>query len=118
MGLLIDVPVFMKTLANDTVTVFVVVVGLISSKFLAAWCVQQIYRYSWAETLTMWSLSLPQVAATLAAALVGYQVGLLSEVIFNSIIVLMFVTSTLGPILTRRYASRLSVSAKKPTSTS
>jgi hypothetical protein len=48
--------------------------------------------------LTMWSLSLPQVAATLAATLVGYRIGLLNEAVFNSVIVLMLVTSTLGPV--------------------
>ena len=36
-----------------------------------------LYRYSWDQTLSMWSLSLPQVAATLAAALVGLQQDIL-----------------------------------------
>ncbi|MEM8805576.1 MAG: cation:proton antiporter, partial [Cyanobacteria bacterium P01_G01_bin.38] len=111
MGLLIDVPMFLSTLFSDLWIVTAIVLSLIGSKFMAAWGVKQIYHYSWPEALTMWSLSLPQVAATLAAALVGYQVGLLSEAIFNSVIVLMLVTSTLGPILTRRYASQLSVQA-------
>ncbi|MEO0374259.1 MAG: cation:proton antiporter, partial [Cyanobacteria bacterium P01_A01_bin.17] len=107
MGLLIDIPVFVGVLLTNIGIVVAIVASLVGSKFLAAWCVQRLYRYPWPETLTMWSLSLPQVAATLAAALVGYQAGLLSEVIFNSVIVLMLVTSTLGPLLTRRYASQL-----------
>lgn len=57
----------------------------------------------------MWSLSLPQVAATLAAALVGFQVGLLTESVFNGVIVLMLVTSILGPVLTARFASQLPI---------
>ncbi|MEO0456794.1 MAG: cation:proton antiporter [Cyanobacteria bacterium P01_A01_bin.114] len=111
MGLLIDVPMFLSTLFSDPGIVAAIVLSLIASKFVAAGCVKQIYQYSWPEALTMWSLSLPQVAATLAAALVGYQVGLLSEAVFNSVIVLMLVTSTLGPVLTRRYASQLPVPA-------
>ena len=113
MGLLINVPVFIRVLLTDTTTVAAVVAGLIGSKFIAAWCIKQLYSYSWVETFTMWSLSLPQVAATLAAGLVGYQVGLLSEAVFNSIIVLMLVTSTLGPVLTHRYARHLSVPARQ-----
>lgn len=109
MGLLIDVPVFTSSLVTDTAIVAAIVISLISSKFLAAWGAKQIYGYSWPECLTMWSLSLPQVAATLAAALIGYQVGLLSDALFSSVIVLMLVTSTLGPLLTRRYASQLAV---------
>lgn len=109
MGLLIDVPVFTRSLVTDTAIVAAILISLISSKFLAAWGTKQIYGYSWPECLTMWSLSLPQVAATLAAALIGYQVGLLSDALFSSVIVLMLVTSTIGPLLTRRYASQLTV---------
>ena len=61
----------------------------------------------------MWSLSLPQVAATLAAALVAYNTTnasgerLIGEPVLNSVIVLLVVTSVLGPILTETFAKRL-----------
>src|SRR3974390_294485 len=57
-------------------------------------------------SLTMWSLTLPQVAATLAATLVGYNTlnaagqRLLPDEIFNTVLVLLVVTSLLGPVLT------------------
>lgn len=107
MGLLIDLPIFIQTLRDDLILVTAVVLGLIGSKFLAAVVVKGLHRYNWTEALTMWSMSLPQVAATLAATLVGFQVGLLNEAVFNSVIVLMLVTSTLGPVLTQRFASQL-----------
>jgi hypothetical protein len=44
---------------------------LISTKGLAAWWAGRLYRYNGAQVLTLWSLSLPQVAATLAATFVG-----------------------------------------------
>jgi hypothetical protein len=52
-----------------------IVGALIGSKFVAAFLAKLIYRYSRQEMLTMWSLSLPQVGATLAATLVGYRQG-------------------------------------------
>jgi hypothetical protein len=61
----------------------------------------------------MWSLSLPQVAATLAAALVAYNTTnaagerLIGEPVLNAVIVLLVVTSVLGPVLTDRYARKL-----------
>ena len=113
-GLIIDVPTFFEVLVRHGTTVAAVVACLLVSKGLAAWGVKQIYGYPRREALLMWSLSMPQVAATLAAALVGYQVGLLSEVIFNSIVVLMLVTSTLGPLLTRYWGSRLGRPAAAP----
>jgi Kef-type K+ transport system membrane component KefB len=107
MGLLLNIPVFIATLSTSFGLTLAIVLGLIGSKFVAAWVIQRIYGYTWPETLMMWSLSLPQVAATLAAALVGLQVGLLSEAVFNSVVVLMLVTSVVGPMLTLKAAQRL-----------
>lgn len=112
MGLLINVPVFFRSLTTPQTLglTIAVVVGLIGSKFLAAFFTKLIYRYNLQELIVMWSLSMPQVAATLAATLVGYRAKLLSEDVLNSVIVLMLVTSTLGPVLTARFAPGLGVS--------
>ncbi|UKO97179.1 cation:proton antiporter [Nostoc sp. UHCC 0870] len=112
MGLLINIPAFIKTLSSFWLTLFIVL-ALIGSKFLAALFAKLIYRYNTAELLTMWSLSLPQVAATLAATLVAYQTvnganeRLIDEGVLNSVIVLMLVTAILGPIITARFAASL-----------
>jgi hypothetical protein len=61
----------------------------------------------------MWALPLPQVAATLAATLVAYDtfdaVGrrLLDGRMLHAVLVLMLVTSILGPVLTERFARRM-----------
>ncbi|KKJ01001.1 cation:proton antiporter domain-containing protein [Prochlorothrix hollandica] len=107
MGLLIDIPRFIDSLVQNPLLTIALSASLISSKFLASLVCKVAFRYNWAETITMWSLSLPQVAATLAATLVGVQVGLLGEEIFNGVIVMMLVTSILGPLLTERFAAQL-----------
>ncbi|HLO48416.1 MAG TPA: cation:proton antiporter [Kamptonema sp.] len=111
LGLLIDLPIFIKSVISVTMPL-TIVVALISSKFIAAYLAKLIYRYNVQEFLTMWSLSLPQVGATLAATLVGYRAGLLNEEILNSVIVLMLVTATLGPIITSRVAVGLTTISK------
>jgi Kef-type K+ transport system membrane component KefB/nucleotide-binding universal stress UspA family protein len=108
-GLILNVPAFVESLTTQLGLTLTIVGGLFASKFLAAFVIRLIYGYSWLETLTMWSLSLPQVAATLAAALVGFEVGLLNEAVFNSVIVLMLATSLAGPLITERVAVKLSV---------
>lgn len=105
-GLLIDLPAFIRSTGAIGLTL-TIVVGLIASKFLAALLAQVIYRYSWREGITMWSLSMPQVAATLAATFVGYREGMLTEDVLNSVIVLMLVTATAGPLITARSAAGL-----------
>jgi len=110
LGLLINIPAFVASLSNIWLTL-TIVTGLILSKFIAAFLAKLVYRYNWNEMLTMWSLSVPQVGATLAATLVGYEAGLLNEGVLNSVIVLMLVTATLGPVVTSRVAVTLAPSA-------
>jgi Kef-type K+ transport system membrane component KefB len=108
-GFLIDVRVFLQTLATRTGMVVGIVGGLIVAKFLAAQLTKRIFGYSRSEARLIWSLSLPQVAATLAAAIVAFQtknsagVRLIDEPVINTVLVLVVVTSILGPILTERF---------------
>jgi Kef-type K+ transport system membrane component KefB len=112
-GFLIDVNVFAGTIVAHAGLVVSIVGGLIVSKLLAALLARRAFGYSRTQGLVMWSLSLPQVAATLAAALVAYEARdpsgrrLIDEPVLNSVIVLMVVTSILGPVLTEQFGKRL-----------
>jgi hypothetical protein len=63
--------------------------------------------------MTIWALTLPQVAATLAATLVAHDTlgpggqRLLDDQVLNAVLVLMLTTSIVGPLLTERFAPRL-----------
>ena len=63
--------------------------------------------------MAVWSLTLPQVAATLAAALVAYDTfdragqRLIDGRLLNVVLVLMLTTAILGPVLTEHFAPRL-----------
>ena len=60
--------------------------------------------------MTVWALTLPQVAATLAATLVAYHTvnadgqRMLDERMLNAVLVLLLASSILGPMLTERFA--------------
>ena len=114
LGLMINLPAFVNNL--DTLKlILLMIVGLIVSKLIAALLTKLVYRYNWQEILTIWSLSLPQVSTTLAATLVGYRAGLLPLEVLHSVIVLMVVTSTLGPFMTSKIAVGLNSSpAEEP----
>jgi Kef-type K+ transport system membrane component KefB len=112
-GFLIDVEVFLRTLLGRTGLVVGIVGGLIAAKFLAAYLTRRLFGYSHEEGLMIWSLSLPQVAATLATAIVAYQarnaegVRLIDQPAINTVLVLVVVTSVLGPILTEHYGRQM-----------
>ena len=108
-GFLIDVRVFLQTLVERTGLVIGIVGGLIASKYLAAQLTRRMFGYSRSQGHLIWSLSLPQVAATLAAAIVAFQtknaagVRLIDEPAINTVLVLVVVTSILGPVLTEHF---------------
>jgi len=108
-GFLIDVGVFLQTLWTNTGLVVGIVGGLIAAKFVAARLTQRLFGYSRSQGNLIWSLSLPQVAATLAATIVAYEsknaagVRLIDEPVINTVLVMVVVTSILGPILTEYF---------------
>ncbi len=112
-GFLIDIRVFAETTVDHFGLVASIVLGLILAKLGAALAVCKPFGYTRDEGLVMWSLSLPQVAATLAAALVAFNAKnadgqrLIDEPVLNSVIVLMVATSVLGPVLTELFGKRL-----------
>ncbi|MGB3201536.1 MAG: cation:proton antiporter [Nodosilinea sp.] len=106
MGLLLDLQAFGDILRSIELPLLIVGV-LLLTKGLASFGARLLYGYSWPETLTMWSLSIPQVAATLAAALVGYEAEIISSEVFNSVILLMLVTAILGPLVTAQSGKQL-----------
>jgi Kef-type K+ transport system membrane component KefB/nucleotide-binding universal stress UspA family protein len=109
-GLLIDLSAWLRSITTLKLMALVVV-GVIASKFIAALLAKLFYRYNWQEMLTMWTLSMPQLGTTLAATLVGYRADLISTEVFHSVVGLMLITSTLGPLLTSRLAVSLTPKA-------
>jgi len=120
-GFLIDPIKFVFGIFDDFFLVASIIGALLVGKWIAAWAVGHVFGYSLNEQLNIWSLTLPQVAATLAATLVAHDTlnsagqRLLDDRMFNVVLVLVFVTSVLGPVLTERFASRLSADAHAPT---
>lgn len=112
-GFLVDLEVLGRTLVFGLPLVAAIVGGLIVAKWLAAEAVGRAWGWSRDARGLVASLTLPQVAATLAAALVGYDAvnaageRLLDEAMLNTVLVLVVATSILGPILTERQARRL-----------
>jgi Kef-type K+ transport system membrane component KefB len=108
-GFLIDVRVFLQTLVSRIGLVVGIVGGLIVAKYLAARLTERLFAYSRIQGNLIWSLSLPQVAATLATAIVAYDtknsegVRLIDEQMINTVLVLVVVTSLLGPVLTEYF---------------
>lgn len=112
-GFLVDFHLLGQTTISRPGLVFGMIAALVIGKYLAAWLSIRAFGGGSNETGMAWSLSLPQMAATLASAVVAYHtqngtgMRLLDETYVNAVLVLVVTTCVAGPILTERYARRL-----------
>ena len=118
-GFLINPVTFGRTVVTNLPLVSGIVAALLAGKWIAAAVMGRAFGYPPAARLTMWALTLPQVAATLAATLVAYDTRnaagarLLDGTMLNAVLVLMLATSILGPVLTELFAPRMLPDAAK-----
>jgi Kef-type K+ transport system membrane component KefB len=117
-GLLIDPVAFAGSIVDHFPLAIGIIAALLAGKWIAAAAGARAFGYTSAARSTMWALTLPQVAATLAAALVAYDTlngtgqRMLDGTMLNAVLVLMLATSILGPVLTERFAPRMLGQAK------
>lgn len=110
-GFLVDFKVFFATLRDQPGLVVGVLAALFGGKWLAAQAAGRLFGYPHAERNLMFALTVPQVAATLAVALVAFSTKnaagqrLIDQPMLNATVVLVIVSSLIGLILTER-ASR------------
>ena len=111
-GMLINVNV----VVSDWNTVFVAVVMSVVAtvcKWIAAWLTQITYKMRPMDRQMMFGLSNAQAAATLAAVMIGYNIGIFNESVLNGTIVMILVTCAISSIVTERAATRIKLAILK-----
>lgn len=103
-GMLVDLRVLFQGPEALFVAATMTIVATVA-KWLAAFFTQQSFGMKAVERQMMFGLSNAQAAATLAAVLVGYNLGLLNEQVLNGTIVMILVTCLISSFAVER-ASR------------
>ena len=112
-GFLIDPIALARSLMEDFLPAAGIIGALLVGKWIAAESCGRAFGYKTAARRMMWSLTLPQVAATLAATLVAYHTfnaagqPLLDSRMLNGVLIMVLFTSILGPVLTEHFALRM-----------
>lgn len=100
-GFLIDLRLLVVSLTSDLPLVLSIIMALIVAKWAAAELTGRVFGFQATDRLLTTSLTLPQVAATLAAALVAYDAvnvageRLIDGRMLNATLVLVVVTAVL-----------------------
>ena len=112
-GFLIDPIAVVRSISQDFLLAAGLLGALVAGKWIAAEACARAFGYPRAARRTVWSLTLPQVAATLAATLVAHKTfnasgqPLVDSRMLNAVLIVVLVTAILGPILTQHYAPRM-----------
>lgn len=119
-GMMIDYKVFISDWTT-IITALVMTTVALGSKYLAAYSAQKSFGFTRNERTLIYGLSSARVAATLAMALVGYnlivaiapdgsQIRLLGDVVLNATILMIFITCTVASFSAQRAAHKISMS--------
>lgn len=117
-GFMIDPYALIRGISQDFLVAAGIIGALVAGKWIAAESCGRAFGYTKAARRTVWSLTLPQVAATLAGTLVAYRTfnaagqPLIDDRMLNAVLIMVLVTAVLGPVLTQRYAPRMVAAAK------
>jgi Kef-type K+ transport system membrane component KefB len=76
-------------------------------KALAAVLTRPLLGYGWPEIGILFALTIPQAAATLAATIVGFDIGLFGVQVVNAVLVLIATSLVLSAAITPIFARRL-----------
>ena len=108
-GMLVDLSAFAggPEAARSWTVAGTMVSILLVTKGAAAYVLRPAFGYTADQAQVAFGLTVPQAAATLAAVLVGVEVGLFGEAVLNGTIAMVLVTCLIGPWLVESAGRRL-----------
>jgi Kef-type K+ transport system membrane component KefB len=104
-GLLFDPAVMFKP--STIVLALLLSAALVTGKAIAAWLTGRIYRLARAESGLLFSVSVAQAAATLAATIIGLELGLYGDEVVNAVMVVIAVSLVITSLSTPKYAAQI-----------
>jgi Kef-type K+ transport system membrane component KefB/mannitol/fructose-specific phosphotransferase system IIA component (Ntr-type) len=110
-GVLADPVAVFGSLASLGVALAMVALN-IASKWLAASGAGLVLRFGKYERRMLFGLSVNHAAAVLAAALVGYKLGLFDQTVLNGAIFLIIASCFVGPLATQRAGKHLAAACE------
>src|SRR4051794_696675 len=104
-GLLLDPSVMFR---GETLGIAALIcLGAIGGKAIACWIAGALLGFGRAQRVTMFTLTVPQAAATLAVTLIGFEIGLFGASLVNAVLVLILVSIVVGALLAQKVIARV-----------
>ena len=107
-GMLINVYVIFRSWNVAWVALNMVVVSMFA-KWISAFISGRIFKFGKTDTMIMFGLTSGKAAATIAAALIGFQHGLLTEDMLNGAVLMILVCCIVASVTTQRASKVLRI---------
>jgi Kef-type K+ transport system membrane component KefB len=101
-GMLLDVSIFLGGFEAWLVALTMIIMVIVT-KWMAAQAASRLLGYDQDQSQVIFGLTVAQAAGTLAAIMVGFELGLFDDKVVNGAILMIFVTCTLAPIVVQRF---------------
>jgi len=83
--------------------------GVVAGKWLASFAAEKVFGWTADEGWTVFGLTVPHAAGTLAIVLVGFEAGLLDQTEVNGVVLMILVTCLAGPWAVERFGRRVAL---------
>jgi Kef-type K+ transport system membrane component KefB/mannitol/fructose-specific phosphotransferase system IIA component (Ntr-type) len=107
-GMLVDISAFFTDI-RTWVIAGAMIAAVVIGKGGAAYFSQFIFKFSKSESWTIFGLTVPQAAATLAVTLIAYDIGLFDDYILNGTIMMILVTCLIGPYVVEKFGKQVAL---------
>jgi len=104
-GLLLDPSVMTQRTTLEYAVLFII--ACLGGKAVAAALTRPLMGYTRPQATMVWALTTPQAAATLAATIVGFDIGLFSTTVVNAVLVLILFSVVLATLVAERTAKQI-----------
>lgn len=105
-GMIVDVEVLIKSPESWMIMATMLATN-VATKFVSSKITQKIFKFTKAEGMVIFGLTTTEAAATLAATLVGYRLGIIGDEILNGVVLMILVTCIIGPWIVEHYGKKI-----------
>jgi nucleotide-binding universal stress UspA family protein len=105
-GMIVDVEVLLRSPASWIIMATMLATN-VATKFASSKITQKIFKFTKAEGWVIFGLTTTEAAATLAATLVGYRLGIIGDEILNGVVLMILVTCIIGPWVVEHFGKKI-----------
>jgi nucleotide-binding universal stress UspA family protein len=105
-GMIVDIEILLRSPASWVIMLIMLATN-VATKFISSKITTEIFNFTKAEGWVIFGLTTTEAAATLAATLVGYRLGIIGDEILNGVVLMILVTCILGPWIVEHYGKKI-----------